>query len=113
MNTTEMNKRMNEIENDWWNKHTEHERFVRFEHQIRNFILEVTPAASIVDVFHYAQLIHSMFVFAIKDKFNETNQIFLDNTKSDFYDFIDELGNKFNKDVYFIKKFADYYIFNK
>lgn len=98
-------------EDKWWNTHDRHSHFERFEHQIRNLLAEVTPEADIVDVFKYAQMIHSLFVFSVKDKFNETNEIFLENTKSDFYDFIEEYHTKFHRDVTFLKKFADYYIF--
>lgn len=106
-----LNERVKEVEEKWWETHDKHSHFERFEHQIRNLLAEVTPEADIVDVFKYAQMIHSLFVFSVKDKFNETNKIFLENTKSDFYNFIENYHTKFHRDITFLKKFADFYIF--
>ena len=106
-----LNEKIKEVEEKWWRNHDRHSHFERFEHQIRNLLAEVTPEVEIIDVFNYAQMIHSLFVFSIKDKFNETNEIFLENTKTDFYEFIDEYADKFHRDVTFLKKFADFYIF--
>ena len=82
MNNNEiLNEKIKEVEEKWWRNHDRHLHFERFEYQIQNLLAEVTPEIDIIDVFKYARMIHSLFVFSIKDKFNETNEnVFYNNT---------------------------------
>ena len=113
MNNNEiLNEKIKEVEEKWWRNHDRHLHFERFEYQIQNLLAEVTPEIDIIDVFKYARMIHSLFVFSIKDKFNETNETFLENIKTDFYEFIDEYANKFHRDVTFLKNLQIFIFFN-
>lgn len=106
------NEKNKMIEDEWWDDHTKYEHFERFEKEIRTMMLGSNLNADNLDFLEYAYMINSLFVFVVKDKFEENNQIFLDNTKNDFYNFLEYYSKKFNKDIYFLKKFADFYIFN-
>lgn len=100
-------------EEKWWNEHTKTEHFVRFEREIRFMMLNLSPNADTVEMHEYAHMILNLLVFALKDEFKEDNQTFLENNKFNFYSFINEYSSKFNKDVSYIKRFVEFYLFKR
>lgn len=63
--------------------------FESFERSLRFLFLESNDEITIDDRDLMDDLKHSIIVFAMKDMFGETNNIFLENTKRDFYNSIE------------------------
>lgn len=91
--------------------HDIHARFAHVELLLRNLTRRSTSYTEydLVD-----NIKHSMMVIAMKDKVCETNEIFIDNTITEFYHAMNELINiniSVEWDLFYIKLFVeDFYI---
>lgn len=89
--------------------------FRNFEINLRFLLNELNEDT--VDEDHYLldDIKHSIVIFAMKEKFNETDETFLENTKREFYDSIDKLETRHPDLKYrtkLIKLFMEQYYFN-
>lgn len=107
----DLEKYSKEYEERWFKSHTKHEHYVRFEHEIRLLMVDLTPKPEKLDIFDYSQLLESLLAFILIDDFHETNEIFINNLKNTFYKNLNTIKTKFNKDINYIKLFVETYIF--
>ena len=93
--------------------HDIHSRFAHMELLLRNLVYKASEHThteyQLID-----KIKHSIVIFSMKDKVCETNDIFIENTKEEFYSTIDELI-KINRsvewDLFYIKLFVeDFYL---
>ena len=91
--------------------HDIHARFTHVELLLRNLI---SKTSSIREPAIIDKIKHSIMIFAMKDKVCEDNEIFIENTKEEFYDAIDKLikeNRSFEWDLFYIKLFVeDFYL---
>lgn len=90
------------------------ERYMQFEHTLRNLLIELKGDITTEDLFLLEDIKQSIIVFSMKDKFTETNQIFLDNMKNDFYNGLKKLEENhtdIKKQVKIIKSFMEDFYF--
>ena len=90
-------------------------RYMEFEHALRYLLYELNNKTERKDDFMLDDIKQTIIVFSMKDKFEETNEIFLENMKTDFYNAIAELENRHTDIKYrtkIIKQFMEDYYFN-
>lgn len=90
-------------------------RYMEFEHALRYLLYELNNETERKDNFLLDDIKQTIIVFLMKDKFEETNEIFLENMKTDFYDAIAELENRhidIKHKTKIIKQFMEDYYFN-
>ena len=66
-------------------------RYIEFEYVLRHLLMDLKDEVTKEDLFSLKNIKQDIIVFLMKDKFTETNEIFLDNTKNDFYNEIERL----------------------
>ena len=97
-------------------KKSDHERYVGFEHELRYLLCELKDKTDRKDDFLLDYIKQAVIVYVMKDKFEETNEIFLSNIKDDFYNAIQELEEK-HTDIqartWVIKLFMEDFYFGK
>lgn len=95
---------------------SDHDRYIEFERNLRYLLCELETPADRKDSFLLDDIKQAVIVFIMKDKFKESNDIFLTNMKDDFYKAIKELNER-HPDVAgkteFIKLFMEDFYFNK
>ena len=92
------------------------ERWMNFEHKLRYLLCELETHTDREDSFLLDAIKQAIIVFVMKDKFGETNGIFLNNMKNDFYDSIQKLEEKhtdIQSRTFYIKLFMKDFYFNK
>lgn len=67
------------------------ERYMKFEHALRYLLMDLDGGISKEDLFLLEDIKQCIIVFSMKDRFAETNKIFLYNMKNDFYNGIKRL----------------------
>ena len=95
---------------------SDHDRYLRFEYNLRYLFCELQDEIDEEDRFLLDDIKQAIIVFAMKDRFEELNEIFLSNMKNDFYSAIEKLEERhediksrtrliklFMEDFYFIK----------
>jgi len=90
-------------------------RYLEFEHRLRYLFYDLKDETEREDDFLLDDIKHTIIVFAMKDRFNETNDIFLENMKTNFYDAIEKLETRhpdIKHDTLFIKQFMEEFYFN-
>lgn len=97
-------------------KKSDHERWVNFEHTLRYLLCELKDKTDREDSFLLDEVKQAVIVYVMKDKFEETNEIFLNNMKNDFYNAIQKLEEK-HSDIQsrtlYIKLFMEDFYFGK
>lgn len=92
----------------------DNKRYVEFEHTLRYLLCELNNKTERKDDFLLDDIKQAIIVFSMKDKFEETNEIFLENMKTNFYNAIAELENRHTDIKHrtkIIKQFMeDYYL---
>ena len=107
------NKEFEEFSINYERNKTDRERWMNFEHTLRYLLCELKDETERKDNFLLDTVKHSIVVFVMKDKFKETNEIFLQNMKHEFYVAINEVEKR-HPDIegrtFIIKLFmADFY----
>ena len=123
-----------EYENKWWNTHTKHERYERFEHTIRILpsVLTQNTISTCDNVSNYLKDNHiniehffldyahfnlNLYNLSVKDEMNETNSTFIQNSKSDIERFLklcDKIfGKSHENSMIFIRKYIKTYIYKE
>lgn len=97
-------------------KKSDRERLVNFEHTLRYLLCELKEKTDREDSFLLDEVKQAVIVYVMKDKFEETNEIFLNNMKNDFYNAIQKLEEK-HSDIqsrtFYIKLFMEDFYFGK
>lgn len=75
-------------------KKSDHERYIGFEHDLRYLLCELKDKTDREDSFLLDDIKQAVIVYVMKDKYEETNEIFLSNMKNDFYNAIQKLEEK-------------------
>ena len=92
------------------------ERWMDFEHTLRYLLCELNDKTDREDSFLLDDIKQTIIVFVMKDKFEETNEIFLGNMKNDFFCAINKLEER-HPDIKgrtrIIKMFMEDFYFNK
>jgi len=91
-------------------------RWVDFEHTLRYLLCELKDKTDREDSFLLDDIKQAVIVFVMKEKFEETNKIFLNNMKNDFYNAIQQLEEKhtdIQSRTFYIKLFMEDFYFNK
>lgn len=97
-------------------KKSDRERWVGFEHTLRYLLCELKDKTDREDSFLLDEVKQAVIVYVMKDKFDETNEIFLNNMKNDFYNAIQKLEEKhtdIQSRTFTIKLFMEDFYFNK
>ncbi len=92
------------------------ERWVAFEHKLRYLLCELKDKTDREDSFLLDNVKQAVLVFVMKDKFEETNEIFLNNMKNDFYNSIQKLEEKhtdIQSRTFMVKLFMEDFYFEK
>lgn len=92
------------------------ERWVKFEHTLRYLLCELKDNTDREDSFLLDDVKQAIIVFVMKDKFEETNEVFLNNMRNDFYNAIQKLEEKhtdIQSRTFYIKLFMEDFYFNK
>ncbi len=92
------------------------ERWIAFEHTLRYLLCELEDKTDRTDSFLLDDVKQAIIVYVMKDKFAETNEIFLDNMKNDFYNAIQELEERhtdIQSRTFTIKLFMEDFYFEK
>lgn len=95
---------------------SDRERWVTFEHTLRYLLCELKDKTDREDSFLLDEVKQAVIVYVMKDKFAETNEIFLNNMKNDFYNAIQKLEEKhtdIQSRTFVIKLFMEDFYFNK
>lgn len=89
------------------------DRYRSFELHLRHLLMELKDEVTVEDMLLYDQIKHCVMVFAMKDQFGETDELFLSNLKQEFYEAIEELEKR-HTDVkaFAITLFMEDYYFN-
>lgn len=93
---------------------TDKERWNRFEHDVKYLLCELKDPVDIQDLSLLDNIKQSIIVFAMRDKFGEDNNTFLDNMKHQFYVSIGVLEEK-HPDIktFYVKLFMKDFYFGK
>lgn len=97
-------------------KKSDRKRWVDFEHTLRYLLCELKDKTDREDSFLLDEVKQAVIVYVMKDKFDETNEIFLNNMKNDFYNAIQKLEEKhtdIQSRTFTIKLFMEDFYFNK
>lgn len=97
-------------------KKSDRERWVGFEHTLRYLLCELKDKTDREDDFLLDDIKQTVIVYVMKDKFEENNEIFLNNMKNDFYNAIQKLEEKhtdIQSRTFTIKLFMEDFYFNK
>lgn len=97
-------------------KKSDRERWVDFEHTLRYLLCELKDKTDREDSFLLDNIKQAVIVYVMKDKFTETNEIFLNNMKNDFYNAIQKLEEKhtdIQSRTFYIKLFMEDFYFGK
>ena len=88
--------------------------WVKFENELRYLFYETEKKPTIDDMWLADDLKQSIIIFLSKSQFGESDIVFLENAKFDFYNAINELKKR-HKDIKTsnIKKFAENFLFTK
>lgn len=92
------------------------ERWTGFEHTLRYLLCELKDSTDREDDFLLNDIKQAVIVYVMKDKFEETNEIFLNNMKNDFYNAIQKLEGKhtdIQSRTFYIKLFMEDFYFGK
>lgn len=92
------------------------ERWTNFEYKLRYLLCELETHTDRKDSFLLDAIKQAIIIFAMKDKFGETNEILLNNMKNDFYDSIQKLEEKhtdIQAQTFYIRLFMEDFYFNK
>ena len=95
---------------------SDRERWMCFEHTLRYLLCELNDKTDREDSFLLDDIKQAIIVFVMKDKFEETNEIFLNNMKNDFYSAIDKLEERHHDikgKTRIVKLFMEDFYFNK
>lgn len=113
MNKNEMELNKFAIERE--REKSKHERYLKFENYLRYLLCELKDEATREDDFALDEIKQCVIVYVMKDYFEETNNIFLQNMKNDFYHGIKELESR-HSDIksrtLYIKLFMEDFYFN-
>lgn len=89
-----------------------HKRYLKFEHNLRYLLCELKEETTREDDFLLLDIKQSIIVFIMKERSQETNEIFLENMKHDFYNSIKELEkNHPDINTFYIKLFMEDFYF--
>lgn len=95
---------------------SDHEQWVDFEHTLRYILFDLHNNTDRDDSFLLDDIKQAIIVFAMKDKFEETNENLLENMKNDFYESITKLEER-HPDIKCrtttIRMFMEKFYFNK
>lgn len=97
-------------------KKSNHERYVGFECDLRYLLCELKDKTDKEDSFLLDDVKQAIIVYVMKDKFGETDEIFLGDMKKDFYNAIQKLEEKhtdIKSRTFTIKLFMEDFYFNK
>ena len=97
-------------------KKSDRERWIDFEHTLRYLLCELKDKTDREDSFLLDDIKQAVIVYVMKDKFTETNEIFLNNMKNDFYNAIQKLEEKhtdIQSRTWKIKLFMEDFYFGK
>lgn len=97
-------------------KKSDRERWAGFEHTLRYLLCELKDKTDREDSFLLDEVKQAVIVYVMKDKFDETNEIFLNNMKNDFYNAIQKLEEKhtdIQSRTFTIKLFMEDFYFNR
>lgn len=89
-------------------------RYIEFEHTLRYLLCERNNETEREDDFLLDNIKQTIIIFSMKDKFEETNEVFLKNMKAEFYDDIEELEKRhldIKYETRIIKQFMEDYYF--
>lgn len=109
-------KELEEFALKYERKKSDHERWVGFEHTLRYLLCELKDKTDREDSFLLNDIKQAVIVYTMKDKFTETNGIFLNNMRNDFYNAIQKLEEKhtdIQSRTWKIKLFMEDFYFNK
>lgn len=91
-------------------------RWIEFEHTLQYLLCELKDKIDKEDNFLLSDIKQAVIVYGMKDKFEETNGVFLNNIKNDFYNAIQKLEEK-HTDIqlrtFTIKLFMEDFYFGK
>lgn len=108
-------KTMDEFFINFERKKSKKERWQHFEHSLRYLLCELKDETDRKDSFLLDEIKEAIIVYVMKDKFEENNEIFLNNMKNDFYEGIRKLEEK-HEDIAsrtaIIKVFMEDFYFN-
>lgn len=91
---------------------TDHERWVRFEHDLRFLLCELQNETDRKDDFLMNDIKQAIIVFAMKEKFGERDEIFLENVKNSFYKAIQKIKERHSDiQTFYIKLFMEDFYF--
>lgn len=89
-----MNKELKNFMIEKEREKSDHDRYLKFEHILRYLLCELEAPTDRKDSFLLDDIKQTVIVFAMKDKFEESNDIFLANMKDNFYKAIKELNER-------------------
>lgn len=92
----------------------DNKRYVEFEHTLRYLCCELKDKTEREDDFLLDDIKQAIIVFSMKDLSGETNEIFLENMKTDFYNAIAKLEKRhtdIRHGIQIIKQFMEDYYF--
>lgn len=91
-------------------------KYLEFESALRYFFYDVKNKVSKDDALLLDDIKQAVIVFVMKDRFGESNDVFLSNMKSDFYEAIEQLEGR-HPDVKnktkVVKNFMEEFYFTK
>ena len=94
---------------------SDHNRYLGFEHSLRYLLYELKDKTDREDYLLLDDIKQTVIVFVMKDKFGESNGVFLSNMKNDFYKAIEKLEER-HSDIKgktkIIKLFMEDFYFN-
>ena len=93
----------------------DYNRYIEFEHSLRYLLMDINGGIDKQDLTLLEEIKQSIIVFTMKDKFNESNTIFLNNMKNDFYRniaLLEEKHSDIKRQVRIIKSFMEDFYFN-
>lgn len=91
---------------------TDHERWIRFEHDLRFLLCELSNVTDREDDLLVDKVKQAIIVFALKDTFGEKNDVFLENVKDGFYRAMYRLKEKHpDIQMFYIKLFMEDFYF--
>lgn len=111
-----MERELNDFVIERERKKSEHDRYLNFEHTLRYMLCELKDEVTIKDRLAVDEIKQAVIVYVMKDKFNESNETFLSNMKTDFYNALNELEERHNDikcQTLVIKLFMEDFYFNK
>lgn len=95
---------------------TRHDRFTRFAWAVNYLLCELDPPANIKDLANLDAIKQCIIVYALRSEFQETDAIYLNNMKHQFYNALEKIEKNHpstKQDILIIKMFMEDFYFNK